>query len=34
MIKRPEILKEIGIRSETEIGKILHEAKVITGVEK
>lgn len=34
MINRPEILKEIGIRSETEIGKILHEAKVITGVEK
>ncbi len=34
VIKRTDILKEIGIRSEEEIAKIVHEAKQITGVEK
>lgn len=32
MIKCPDILKEIGIRPEEKIEKILHEARMITGV--
>lgn len=32
LIKRPEILKEIGVRVEEEVAKIIHEAKVIIGV--
>jgi hypothetical protein len=31
LIKRPDILKDIGIRSEADMGKILHEAKIIIG---
>jgi hypothetical protein len=31
LIKRTDLLKEIGIRSEEEAGKILHEAKLIIG---
>lgn len=32
LIKRPEILKEIGVRVEEEVVKIIHEAKLIIGV--
>ena len=34
LIKRPEILKEIGIRSEEEAAKMIHEAKLIIGAVK